>query len=80
MKLRQIASNMTEIETNEGALVLFSYETPVAARTASGHFFHTEKKFSVTTSKHITKWLAEFGRSRTGTEQQPQDFFNTLVS
>ncbi len=31
MKLKQLASNMTELELNNGTRVLFSYETPVAA-------------------------------------------------
>jgi len=37
-------------------LVLFSYNTPVAISTPTG-FVKTSKKWSVTTSKHINKFL-----------------------
>mgnify|MGYP003131942670 CR=1 FL=1 len=57
MKLRQIASNQTELTLPNGAVVLFSYETPVAAQLASGSYVRTEQKWSVTTSRHINKWL-----------------------
>ena len=47
---------MTELHTNSGNVVLFSYETPVAAHCAGG-YVRTDRKYSVTTSKHITQWL-----------------------
>ena len=56
MKLLQIGSNQTEITTARGNRVLYSYETPVAAWTEQGAF-RTSTKFSVTTSKHINKFL-----------------------
>ena len=61
MQLTPLASNMTEVETSEGR-VLFSYRTPVAAYVFGkngfgGHFVRTEKWWSVTTSRHINKWL-----------------------
>jgi hypothetical protein len=56
MKLSQIGSNQTEITTARGNRVLYSYETPVAAWTEQGAV-RTEEKFSVTTSKHINKYL-----------------------
>tara|TARA_B110000305_G_scaffold180279_1_gene199891 strand:+ start:451 stop:717 length:267 start_codon:yes stop_codon:yes gene_type:complete len=56
MKLLQIGSNQTEITTARGNRVLYSYETPVAAWTEQGAF-RTSTKFSVTTSKHINKYL-----------------------
>lgn len=55
MKLNQIASNQTELRTNN-AVILFSYSTPVAA-CVDGTFYRTSKKYSVTTSKHISQWL-----------------------
>ena len=55
MNLRQIGSNMTEVTMN-GARVLFSYETPVAAYV-DGEAVKTAHKWSVTTSKHIRKYL-----------------------
>ena len=56
MKLKQIGSNQTELETN-GMVVFFSYETPVAARLASGALLRTSAKYSVTTTKHLNKWI-----------------------
>ena len=57
MKIKPIASNQTELHTNSGAVVLFSYQTPVAAQLAEGGFVRTSTKWSKTTSKHITQWL-----------------------
>ena len=56
MQLTPIASNMTEIETDD-ARILFSYRTPVAAYVFGEGFLKTEKFWSVTTSRHINKWL-----------------------
>lgn len=62
--IKPIRSNMTELHKDDGTVVLFSYETPVAACVSfgenNGHgagYFRTEQKYSVTTSKHITQWL-----------------------
>ena len=56
MQLTPIASNMTEVETSE-ARILFSYRTPVAAYVFGRGYVRTETKWSVTTSRHINKWL-----------------------
>lgn len=76
MKLNPIASNMTEVQTEKGA-ILFSYKTPVAAYI-DGKFYKTDKKWSVTTSRHINKW---FGTKDVceAAEEKPQDFFDSLV-
>ena len=55
MKIKQIASNMTEATVNNITL-LYSYETPVAGYDDKGAF-RTDEKFSSTTSKHINKYL-----------------------
>jgi hypothetical protein len=58
MKLRHIGSNVTEVETKNGNVVLFSYNTPVAACLSDGRgFVRTSRKWSKTTSKHISQWL-----------------------
>lgn len=58
MKLKPIASNMTELHLNNGTIVLFSYETPVAATTSEGSGLKvTKTKYSNTTTKHINKWI-----------------------
>ena len=56
MKIKQIASNMTELDLGF-AQVFFSYETPVAACLTDGSLVRTATKYSVTTTKHINKWL-----------------------
>ena len=76
MKLRQIASNMTELYIN-GHEVLFSYQTPVAVFHAEDGYVRTSKKWSSTTSRHINKWLAN--RYAGNVTEAPQDFFDSLV-
>lgn len=57
MNIRRINKTAaTEIALPSGYLVLYSYNTPVAVR-AHGNYFRTSKKWSVTTSKHINRWL-----------------------
>ena len=57
MKIKSIASNMVEYYDCKGNVVLYSYETPVAAILANNNVIKDETKYSVTTSKHINKWL-----------------------
>ena len=74
MKIRPIASNMTEVETDK-ATILFSYKTPVACCMNDGTgFYKTSHKWSVTTSRHINKWLA--GAKAI---EREQSFFDSLV-
>ena len=56
MRLKPIGSNQTELVKTDGTVLFFSYETPVAGFDKDGHF-RTEEKFSVTTTKHINRWL-----------------------
>jgi len=72
MKLQNVGSNQTVL-TIDGNRVFFSYNTPVAAEIG-GVFYRTEKKFSVTTSKHINKWL-----DGVKAEVKCQDFFENLT-
>ena len=55
MNINVIGSNQTELHLDNGDIVFFSYNTPVAARTDSG-IIKTSTKWSNTTSKHINKW------------------------
>ena len=57
MKISNVGSNMTELSTNSGAVILFSYSTPVAAMLPSGQYDKTDKKYSATTTRHVNKWL-----------------------
>ena len=60
MKIKQIASNMTEATVNNITL-LYSYETPVAGYDEHGAF-RTDEKFSRTTSKHINGYVPSTAR------------------
>ncbi len=76
MNLRPIAANQTEITFKNGTQVFFSYKTPVAAYdSVSGRFLRTNYKWSVTTSRHINKWLD----TRTATEVD-QSVLDSLVN
>jgi len=55
MKLNPVGSNMNEVVV-DGKSILFSYKTPVAGWDDQGAF-RTDEFLSVTTSKHINKYL-----------------------
>ena len=57
MKLTPIAANQNEVELTNGTQIFFSYRTPVAAYLPSEGYVRTAKFWSVTTSRHINKWL-----------------------
>jgi len=77
MKLRQLASNMTELKV-DSALILFSYATPVAGWDDHGAF-ESETKYSVTTSKHISKYFGGKERRQRVARVVPQHFIDSLV-
>ena len=77
MKLNPIGSNMTELSIN-GVDVLFSYRTPVACHVPGEGFYRTAQHYSVTTSKHINKWLRANGSGNATVK--PQSYFDTLAS
>ena len=56
MKLRIVGPNQTEITVGD-KVVLFSYETPVAAHVQGRGYIRTAKHYSQTTSRHINSWL-----------------------
>jgi len=78
MQLTPIASNMTEVETSE-ARILFSYRTPVAAYIYGEGFVKTEKFWSVTTSRHINKWLKDGHDDLPECKEIPQARLDSLV-
>ena len=57
MQLSPIAANQTSVSFNDGTEVFFSYKTPVAAYLPEKGYVKTSKFYSVTTSRHINKWL-----------------------
>jgi hypothetical protein len=73
MKLKNIGSNMTEVETSDGTLVLFSYSTPVACFVPAVGYMKTDKKWSATTSRHINKWTGA------NCESRPQSYFDSII-
>jgi len=82
MNITLIKGNMTELELGD-MKVLFSYRTPVAAcilvTTPTGdtwHQYKTTKKWSRTTSRHISQWNPLGGAF----ELKPQEYFDNLVS
>ena len=89
MKVKNIGSNITELEFEDGTLVLVSYETPVAARVFGlgkdndgCALARTSKKWSATTTRHINKWMrsnfSEDAPKRA--KEMPQDWFDNLLS
>ncbi len=72
MNLKAIGKNQVEIALDENTTVFFSYEDPVAARV-KGAYYRTDKKWSTTTSRHITAWLA--GNMA---DEKPQSFFDCI--
>lgn len=50
-----------ELEGAGGVRVLVSYATPVAAFVSGAGYLVTNRKYSVTTSRHVRAWLAENG-------------------
>lgn len=72
MKLNPIGPNQNEVAVN-GKLILFSYQTPVAA-LVDGVLYRTDCRWSKTTSNHINKWLGT-----QHAEEKPQAFFDSLV-
>ena len=83
LEIDPIAPNMTELRL-EGVRVLFSYSTPVACHLTDPRaisdialpgYYRTEKKWSPTTTRHISKWLDGSTAS-----SEPQEFFDNLLN
>jgi hypothetical protein len=73
INVKPIASNQTLLTMSPGIEILFSYRTPVAGHV-NGQFIKTAKFHSVTTSRHINKYLD--GRPAV---IKPQKFFEKLL-
>ncbi len=71
MKLIPRGSNQNSVVFDDGTEVFFSYNTPVAGYTNEDGFVRTNKQWSVTTSKHINKYL--FGANAKEVEQSYMD-------
>ena len=59
-------------------MILFSYQTPVAVWDGD-KLYVTDKKWSVTTSKHINKWVAKHWHAKMPAMKIPQEQIEALV-
>jgi hypothetical protein len=73
LNLKKVGSNQTEVRGN-GAVVLFSYETPVAAVIDGSRRVRTSTRWSKTTERHINGWLKGYKF-----ETISQDQINSLL-
>lgn len=69
-RLKPIGSNITELTIGD-VTILYSYQTPVAAHVAGVGFYRTARRYSVTTSRHINKWLKANGSGTASEVVQP---------
>ena len=74
VSLVTLGPNRTELRLGNGTIVFFSYDTPVAAMV-NGVEYCTNKKYSVTTSKHINQWLID---KNAAIKEDPRFFQNLL--
>ena len=90
MNRTKIGSNMYQGVTRSGVTVLFSYDTPVACYHVTHGYLVTNKKWSVTTSKHSNNWLANDALKTHRTcglgndsfvlwDYMPQEYFDALI-
>jgi hypothetical protein len=74
IQVKPLANNMTLLDTPD-LLVLFSYSTPVASYDKKRHdYYRTDKKWSMTTTRHINKWLDGVQATH-----KPQSYFDCLL-
>jgi len=80
LRLRALGANRTELVLDNGPIVFFSYDTPVAAHIPGRGYVRTEQPYSRTTSKHIGLWLAAHDTrlSIFAVPTEPQSFFDAL--
>ena len=79
MQLNRIGNNETVVSFASGTEILYSYDTPVAGRRIVDgvlQIFKTDKKWSVTTSKHINKYLKTFNSEAV---ELPQNEISTIA-
>lgn len=69
--MQVVGPNMTEVQHGQ-IKALYSYNTPVALTAPSG-LYRTEKQWSNTTSRHISKWFGMMGLDAKGAKRIPQD-------
>ena len=80
MKVQPIGSNQTQVSLADGTEVLFSYSTPVAALVPGKGWMRTEKTHSVTTTKHVNRWLSTNASTYATVALVPQWDLDQLVA
>jgi len=82
MKLKSYRQNMNVVEV-EGLRILISYEIAVAVfNTAIQDFIQTDKKWSRTTTRHISEWkkdLVAQGYKVDNSTTLPQSSFDSIL-
>ena len=78
MRVIPNGSNQTIVES-KGCTVLYSYNTAVALESPDGVWYRTEEKHSVTTSKHINKFIPN-GNDNPDVVLVPQSVMDTWDS
>ena len=76
MQLKQLGSNQTLVNYNDGTEVFFSYETPVAGFHPDLGYVKTANYYSKTTTRHINKYLGVV----TIVDEVPQEIINSLAN
>ena len=75
VSVKVLGPTRSEVHIGGGTVVFFSYETPVAA-VHDGTYYQTRQKYSVTTSKHISRWRPP---SHMHTKLVDEDFLAKLI-
>ena len=77
MQLKQLGTNQTLVNYNDGTEVFFSYETPVAGYHPELGVVRTKEWYSSTTTRHINKYL---GNLVNEVVEVPQEIINSLAN
>jgi hypothetical protein len=77
MILRQIGPHETEVQFNNGVLILFSYTGPVAAYKPGLGALRTSKFHSRTSARHMRDWFT--GHGWLTVTEVPQEFIDNIV-
>lgn len=76
--IHPVGANQTQVDMGDGVIILYSYDTPVAAKVSfpdgETHYLRTDTFYSRTTSKHINAWLGK------DAEEVSQAIINELAS
>lgn len=75
VSVKVLGLNKSEVHLDNGTVVFFSYQTPVAA-VHEGTLYVTTRSYSRTTSKHVSQWDPPPHRD---TKLATEEFLATLI-